>query len=143
VLRNTLAHATASAVLVARSIGRYVTPSAEQSEPYELGVSIADADAITFAYDGDTLLLNFTDWQGLPRAVRFSDTAAFKWQRAEEERSGERDDEAYAVNGSAWLAFHRHENEATPKHRHPEAQLQRGRNLGGHLPRFDAPRLDA
>jgi hypothetical protein len=95
-----------------------VTTSAEQSEPYDLGVSIADAEAVTLAYDGSSLLLNFTDWRELPRAVRFSDTVAFKWQRAEEVRSGERDDDAHAVNGSAWLAFHRHQNEATPEHRH-------------------------
>jgi hypothetical protein len=95
-----------------------VTSSAEQSEPYDLGVSIADAEAVMLAYDGSDLSLNFADWQELPRAVRFTDAVAFKWQRAEEVRSGERFDGAHTVNGSAWLAFYRRQDEATADHRH-------------------------
>jgi hypothetical protein len=92
--------------------------SAEYPEPLDLGVSIADAERIALDYDGNDLSLSFIDWQEVPRRVRFSDAVAFKWQRAEDVREGERFDGAHTVNGSNWLAQHRRQSEAGDEHRH-------------------------
>ena len=92
--------------------------SVERSEPFDLGLSIADAESVTVSYDGSDLLVGFIDWQGTARTVRFSDAVAFKWQRAEDVRPGEQWDGANVVTGSGWLAEHRLQSEAGPEHRH-------------------------
>jgi hypothetical protein len=59
--------------------------------PLDLGFSIADAEDVRFAYDGDELLLTFTDWRERRLSVAFRETVAMRWQRAEDVGA----DEAY------------------------------------------------
>jgi hypothetical protein len=88
------------------------------SEPVDLGIQIADAEAIALDYDGNVLTLRFTDWREARRTVEFVDTVAFKWQRAEDVQPGERWDGTNVVGDSVWLQQHRDQREAGPDHRH-------------------------
>jgi hypothetical protein len=88
------------------------------TEPLDLGVSIADAEAITLNYDGNDLLVHFIDWRDMPRTVIFRDAVAFKWQRVEDVGPGERWDGANVITGAHWLAELRRQDEALREHRH-------------------------
>jgi hypothetical protein len=88
------------------------------SEPVDLGIRIADAEAVSLEYDGTELALRFTDWQETLRKVRFADAVAFKWQRAEDVQPGEQWDGTNIVVDSAWLQQHRDQREAGLDHRH-------------------------
>ena len=87
-------------------------------EPIDLGIHIADAEAISLAYDASDLALTFTDWRDERRTVKFADAVAFKWQRAEDTQSGEQWDGTNVADASDWLAQHRDQREAGPDHRH-------------------------
>jgi len=88
------------------------------SERVDLGINIADAEAVSLDYDGADLTLRFTDWRETGRTVKFEDAVAFKWQRAEDVQPGERWDGTNILVDSAWLQQHRDQCEAGPDHRH-------------------------
>lgn len=76
----------------------------------QFGFSTADAEDINLACTDGHLCLNFKDWREQPVEVWFHDTIAFKWQEAESHGPEERDDCAYVIEGSKWLAEHIKQN---------------------------------
>ena len=58
------------------------------------------------------------DWQDKQIFVRFSDTAAFRWQEDEKLPPGIRDDMVYEVMESPWIAELRDLDAIADKHRH-------------------------
>jgi len=71
-------------------------------EPVNLGFSVADAERVSIRYDGD-LYLTFRDWQGQAVAYTFYDVLAFRWGTGPSVATP-REDQAYVVSGSEWLA---------------------------------------
>jgi hypothetical protein len=67
-----------------------------------LGVSTADGEDVHLQYDGDDVILAFTDWNERSCELVFRDVLAFRWQECDEE--GIRDDTTYEVTESSWLA---------------------------------------
>ncbi|MDA0137630.1 hypothetical protein [Solirubrobacter deserti] len=86
--------------------------------PVDLGFSIADAEEVELAHDGDDLTVSFTDWADRRRSVTFTDTVALRWQRADDVAPGEAYDGANEIADSPWLERHRQAGEATGEHRH-------------------------
>jgi len=79
----------------------------ETLEIVELGFSVADAEDITFKFDGSDLILQFNDWQEKKVVVKCLNTLGFKFQNAEYEiSSSERFDSCHIVHHSKWLEEH-------------------------------------
>jgi hypothetical protein len=72
--------------------------------PLALDFSTADVEHPSLEYRNGDLVLRFTNWQDKPIVVRFSDVVAFRWQDDEKLPSNVRDDMAYEVIHSPWLA---------------------------------------
>ena len=68
----------------------------------DLGVSTADAKDLAVHFSRGELVLAFVDWREERRRVVFADVLAFRWQELDDETP--RDDVAYEVKGSDWLA---------------------------------------
>lgn len=66
-----------------------------------LGVATADGENVNLRYDGNDLILAFTDWQERPQGLIFRDVLAFRWQELDEE--GVQNDRTYEVVDSPWL----------------------------------------
>ena len=82
-------------------------------EIIELGFSIADAEDITFKFDGADLVLGFNDWQENHVQIKCENTLGFKFQNAEYELSeSERFDSCHIVNESEWVKEHLKQGEA-------------------------------
>jgi hypothetical protein len=68
-----------------------------------LGLNTADAESVTVRYAaGGELVLEYVDYREQPVSFGFADAIAFRWQEFDEE--GIRDDVAYRVVDSPWLA---------------------------------------
>ena len=74
---------------------RYV----RSSEPF----STADAESIAIHFAGEDLEVRFRDWQEQPIELRFPGTVAFRWDPLGAD-GAPRDDEAYEVMESPWVA---------------------------------------
>ncbi|OMH26650.1 hypothetical protein [Motiliproteus sp. MSK22-1] len=82
-------------------------------EIIDLGFSVADAEDITFKFDGADLVLEFNDWKEKHVTIRCENTLGFKFQNAEYELSGsERFDSCHIVHDSEWLEEHLKQGEA-------------------------------
>jgi hypothetical protein len=85
----------------------------DSAELVDLGFSIADAEGVSFRFDGEHLILDFTDWREQPVSVRFENTIGFRYQLAEYTLSdGERFDSPHIVHESSWVRTHMDQNEA-------------------------------
>lgn len=82
-------------------------------EIVDLGFSVADAEDITFKFDGADLVLEFSDWQGNHIMIKCENTLGFKFQNAEYELSeSERFDSCHIVKDSDWVKEHLRQGEA-------------------------------
>lgn len=88
------------------------------ADRFDLGFHIADAEDVALEYDGERLVLRYADWQERPVQVAFEGAVAFRWQRAEHVRAGERWDGTSVHADSPWLDEHRRQGEATESHQH-------------------------
>jgi hypothetical protein len=86
--------------------------------PVDLGVSIADAEDVRFAYDGDALLLTFTDWRKRRLRVAFRERSRCGGSVPRTSGGDEAYDGPNVVADSPWLDRHRRQSEATSAHRH-------------------------
>jgi len=77
---------------------------AESFVTLEGGFSTADADRPEISYTPDGLLCKFKDWREQVVALWFPDAVAFRWQDEAALPAGVRDDSAYEVIDSAWIA---------------------------------------
>jgi hypothetical protein len=68
----------------------------------DLGVSTADAEDVAVQFSRGELVLTFVDWKEQRRRLAFADVLAFRWQELDDETP--RDDVAYEVRDSSWLA---------------------------------------
>jgi hypothetical protein len=84
----------------------------------EPGFSTADAARPILEYRDGVLVLRFVDWRDRPIVVRFPETVAFRWQDDDACPAGARDDEAYEVIQSPWLAELREIGSIGSKHHH-------------------------
>lgn len=76
-------------------------------EIIDLGFSVADAEDITFKFDGSNLILEFNDWQEKRIVIACENTLGFKFQNAEYELSrSERFDSCHIVHESEWVKEH-------------------------------------
>lgn len=73
------------------------------------GFSTADAEYPTMSLDQGTLQVRFRDWQEKDITLRFMNVCAFKWQEASSHGPEPRDDTAYEILNSAWVAAHQSE----------------------------------
>jgi len=90
-----------------------MTETVEIIDISELGFSVADAEDITFSFDGSDLVLEFNDWQENHISVKCENTLGFKFQNAEYEISdSERYDSSHIVHDSAWVKEHIKQGEA-------------------------------
>jgi len=80
----------------------------ERYEIVDLGFSVADAEGISFGYNGDHLLLTFEDWMEKSVRVEFKNVLGFRFQEADYYNSNsERDDCCHIVRDSIWLQAHK------------------------------------
>lgn len=82
-------------------------------EVIDLDFSVADAEDITFKFDGDGLVLEFYDWQENHITIKCENTLGFKFQKADYELfSSERYDSCHVVHDSEWVNEHLKQGEA-------------------------------
>lgn len=81
---------------------------AERLVSKNLTFSTADAEnPEVFFFNGTTLWLKFTDWQGQVFRVEFSEVVAFSWNQEEVDHKELSDDRIYEVQDSNWLKKHK------------------------------------
>lgn len=68
-----------------------------QFEPFDMGVSTADAEHVALEYRDNRLTLTFLDWREQRRVVRFDDVVAHCWYCESEVFPKIRDDTTYQV----------------------------------------------
>jgi hypothetical protein len=69
--------------------------------------STADAESLEVATCGDSLRLEFKNWQGKFVVVHFQDVIAYSWDEGDVEiGQNHRDDCTYLVHDSPWIARH-------------------------------------
>lgn len=68
-----------------------------------LGFTTADAESVQLEFDGCDLTLRCIDWQEKPVRHEFREVLAYRWGQ-DQGAEGIRDDCAYEVEGSPWLA---------------------------------------
>ena len=77
------------------------------------GFSVADAENVTYSYDGEHLYIHFVDWQENQIKVKCENTFGFKFQSAEYQLSeDERFDSVYLVYNSQWIEYHKEQDAA-------------------------------
>jgi len=82
-------------------------------ELVDLGFSVADAEDITFKFDGADLVLEFNDWQENHVSIKCENTLGFRFQNAEYELSdSERFDSCHIIHDSQWVKEHLKQGEA-------------------------------
>lgn len=85
----------------------------EVVEIIDLGFSVADAEDISFKFDGSDLVLEFNDWREQHISIKCENTLGFKFQNAEYEISdSERFDSCHIVHNSEWVKEHVKQGEA-------------------------------
>ena len=85
----------------------------DHAELVDLGFSVADADDVSFRFNGEHLVLDFTDWRENPVSVRFENTIGVRYQLAEYTLSHEeRFDSTHVIHESEWLKAHVDQREA-------------------------------
>lgn len=76
--------------------------------PLSADFSTADAENPEILFFGDSLRVRFKDWQERIVVVIFDHVIAYSWDDGDASvEHGHRDDCAYLVLGSPWLARHR------------------------------------
>lgn len=77
-------------------------------EPLNLPFSTADAEAPDITLTNGRARVSYRDWREQPIVLLFNEVAAITWDESEAAFSaGHRDDSAYVVHDSPWLAQHR------------------------------------
>jgi hypothetical protein len=72
--------------------------------PLRVGFSTADAEQPSIEFKGGDLIVQFKDWCERPVSIRFPETIAFTWQDEARLPADIRDDSAYEVINSPWVA---------------------------------------
>ena len=72
--------------------------------PLDAGFSTADAEQPSIEFKGGDLIVQFKDWREQWVSIRFPETIAFTWQDEARLPADIRDDSAYEVINSPWLA---------------------------------------
>ena len=68
------------------------------------GFSVADAEDMLFKYEGEHLILHFSDWRENPVQVIFENTIGCRYQLGEYQIcEGERFDSTHLIKNSQWL----------------------------------------
>ena len=79
------------------------------------GFSVADADYPEISLNDGILVVRFIDWQERTVSLLFLNTCAFKWQEASSRGPEPRDDTAYEIVNSEWVAKHLVEQVRAPE----------------------------
>ena len=72
----------------------------------DIGVQTADAERPSFEYRNNDVRLTFTDWKEEVVSLIFHDVLAVSWQDAESSGPQDRDDCAFEIKNSDWMALH-------------------------------------
>ena len=71
----------------------------------DIGVQTADAERPSFEYRNNDVRLTFTDWKEEVVSLIFHDVLAVSWQDAESSGPQDRDDCAFEIKNSDWMAL--------------------------------------
>ena len=76
----------------------------EKYQVIDPGVSLADAEDVTFSFNGEHVSVHFTDWQEMPVHLVFENAIGCRWQAGDpHDADGGRFDSAHIVENSRWL----------------------------------------
>jgi hypothetical protein len=90
-----------------------IAKAKEELLAIDVGVSSADAETVQLFYQFGDLLVLYKDWKEQEQEKRFFDVLAFRWQEFEDDAP--RNDAAYEVVNSGWLASQAKAQDVAPE----------------------------